>query len=266
MRVFSLTPDGPVLGGAIPLVCVPIVASNAAELVTQAHALRQQPYAPDIVELRADHLCVEVADIPDVLRRLKETLGQISDKPPGQDHGIPILFTNRHAAEGGAGVWTEHERVASITAAAQSGHVALVDIELATPENVREAIIQQAKAAGAGVIVSAHDFTGTPDDATLADIFARLLASGGDLAKLAVSAITPDDAMRLLCATGQAARTATIPITSMAMGPYGAITRLVGPQFGSCLTYAATGIASAPGQLPLAFVREFWQQVGLRSA
>lgn len=266
MQSWPLAPGGPVIGGAVPLVCVPIVARTASEMLEQAHALMQQPYLPDIVELRADHLHASVADIPAVLRQLQDVLVTGDSNQREENQNIPILFTNRSGSEGGPGIWPEPVRIASIFTAVQSGQVALVDIELATPEDSRTTIIHQAQAAGVGVIISAHDFRSTPDDVGLADLFARLLTSGGDIAKLAVSATTPGDALRLLRATALAARTARIPLTSMAMGSHGAITRLSGSQFGSCLTYASAGILSAPGQLPMAEIREFWQRVGLRPA
>lgn len=42
-----------------------------------------------------------------------------------------------------------------------------------------------------------------------------------------------------------------IPLISMSMGPYGAMTRLFGWTFGSALTFAVGASSSAPGQVPI---------------
>ena len=254
MRPLSLTPHGPSLGGATPLVCVPIVAADASEALHQAQQICTHQPAPDVVELRADALPPpSIVGIPQLLQQLHTILGD-----------IPILFTHRRVEEGGLGRWAEDERIASILSAIHSGHVALADIELATATPLRERIITASKAAEIGIVVSAHDFTATPDDAALAAIFAALIASGGDAAKYAATPTTPADALRLLRVTAQVATVAAIPLISMAMGAAGTITRLAGPFFGSALTFATIGATSAPGQMPIALVRDYWRHAGLR--
>ncbi|MBA3826096.1 MAG: type I 3-dehydroquinate dehydratase, partial [Ktedonobacterales bacterium] len=140
-----------------------------------------------------------------------------------------------------------------------------VDIEWATEAIARIDLLTQAEAASVDVIISAHDFAATPDDAALDRLLADLIAAGGDAAKLAVTAQTPDDALRLLRATARAAAAAPIPLITMAMGAAGSITRLAGPLFGSALTFAMVGPSSAPGQLPLTLVRDYWRASGLRT-
>ncbi len=245
----------PLLGMPPPLACVPIVAVDADELLRQAAVIRTHEPAPDVVEWRADHLRGLALDaLPELLGRLRATLS-----------ALPLLFTLRSPAEGGGGALSDEQRLAGITAAIQSGQVALVDVELAMPAAARGAIIAQAHQAGVGVIVSAHDFAATPADHDLDAIFAALSAAGGDAAKLAVTAQTPDDALRLLRATARAAAPAPVPLISMAMGSAGTITRLAGPLFGSVLTFATIGAASAPGQLPLALMRDYWRHAGIRA-
>ena len=60
-----------------------------------------------------------------------------------------------------------------------------------------------------------------------------------------------DDVLTLLATTRAASKTLHIPLISMAMGPLGAVTRLVGGVFGSSLTFAVGAAASAPGQVPI---------------
>ncbi len=233
-----------------PLACVPIVAADAAEVLRQAEAIRVHEPRPDVVELRADHLRgLTSAQVMDALAEARSLLSN-----------MPFLFTNRRAAEGGAWEGTESARIDLIQAAIDSKQVLLVDVELATDARIRTEMQQQMH----GVIVSAHDFAKTPDDDELDRLLAELVAAGGNAAKLAVTAQTPDDALRLLRATARMAATSPVSLITMAMGAAGSITRLAGPFFGSTLTFATVGPSSAPGQMPLTLVRDYWRAVGLR--
>ncbi len=185
--------SGHTLGGPIPLICAPIVAANRDTAIHQATLMRQHDPQPDIVELRADHLDAITA-IGDLLAELAALLSP----------DIPLLFTNRGRDEGGAGMYEEQARLESIALAIRSGNVALVDVELATAATERQALQALARAHGVGCIISAHHFTATPADAALDDLLDRLATSGGDVAKLAVTAVVPDDALRLLRATQRA--------------------------------------------------------------
>jgi 3-dehydroquinate dehydratase I len=243
-----------ILSKSIPRACVPIVAADAAEALRQAQVIRAHDPLADLVELRADHLRdVSPAQVVALLSDMQAALVD-----------IPILFTNRSAAEGGAWAGTEAERIALISAAIASDQLAWVDVEWATEAIARVDLLTQAETAGVDVIISAHDFGATPADSALDSVLADLISAGGDAAKLAVTAQTPDDALRLLQATARAAAAAPIPLITMAMGAVGSITRLAGPMFGSALTFATVGPSSAPGQLPLALVRDYWRAAAIR--
>jgi 3-dehydroquinate dehydratase-1 len=60
------------------------------------------------------------------------------------------------------------------------------------------------------------------------------------------------DVLTLLAATAQADAKGGIPLISMAMGPLGSVTRMIGGVFGSSLSFAVGEAASAPGQIPIA--------------
>jgi len=63
--------------------------------------------------------------------------------------------------------------------------------------------------------------------------------------------------LTLLNATNRARNTSVeVPIVTMSMGPEGQITRLAGGLFGSDITFAIGKNASAPGQIPIAALRE----------
>jgi 3-dehydroquinate dehydratase-1 len=251
----SLGPRGILLGGSIPLICAPLVAATRAELLAQAQRLQAACPAPDLVEWRADHL-----------REMSpEALGNVAQELAGVlGADLPLLATVRRASEGGATGWDDAARATGLMAIITSGAAVLIDIELSTPTALRADLMQAARNAGLKLILSAHDLSGTPPDDRLDAWLGELIAGGGAIAKLAVTAVAPNDALRLLHTTARAAARSPVPLATMAMGTVGAITRLEGPRFGSALTYAIVEASSAPGQLPLALVREYWHATGLR--
>lgn len=233
-----------------PLVCVPIVAGTPDDAC--ALAGRIAPLAPDAIELRADHL----ADArPEAVAALLPRLAA---------HGLPILFTNRVAAEGGARDQDEEARIAALVAAIETGLPALVDVELATAPALRDRVIAAGRARGVPVLLSFHDFAGTPPDEELLAHVAAMQAAGAAAAKLSVMPRDAADAMRLLAlcraVTGGARGALTIPLAAMSMGAPGMITRVLGHRAGSALTFAALapGGGSAPGQLSVAELRACW--------
>ena len=234
-----------------PVVCVPLVATTAANAL--ALAAQAAPHAPDALELRADHLAERTPDaIAALLPRLAE-------------YGVPILFTNRAAREGGAQGGDEDTRIATLLAVIASGVPALVDLELATAPALRERVIAAGKQHGVPIILSSHDFAATPPDEELLARLAAMAEAGADAAKLALMPRDAGDAVRLLtlCHAATSAP-AALPLAAMSMGPLGVITRVIGHRSGSALTFAAltAGGGSAPGQLTLAELRAIWAATG----
>ena len=234
-----------------PVVCVPLVATTAADAL--ALAAQAATHAPDALELRADHLTERT---PAAIAALLPDLAA---------HGVPILFTNRAANEGGAQGGDEEARIATILAAIESGVPALVDLELATAPALRARVLDAGKRRGVPIILSSHDFAATPPDEVLLARLAAMAETGADAAKLALMPQETGDAVRLLALCRAATGTpAPLPLAAMSMGPLGAITRVIGHRAGSALTFAAltAGGGSAPGQLTLAELRAFWAATG----
>ena len=70
---------------------------------------------------------------------------------------------------------------------------------------------------------------------------------------------TPNDVTALLAATAKARSTIVEgPMITLCMGEIGVITRLVGGNFGSDLTFAIGKESSAPVQVSVEYLREFW--------
>ncbi|MEO8360200.1 MAG: shikimate dehydrogenase, partial [Vicinamibacteria bacterium] len=103
--------------------------------------------------------------------------------------------------------------------------------------------------AGKGLIVSFHDMTGTPQD--LETLYEGMCKTGADVVKIAVSPRSMTDVGRLMELTRRHASGPT-PLIAIALGPLGAISRIVGPKFGAPFVYASTGKGheAAAGQIP----------------
>ena len=113
------------IGSGSPKVIVPIVGKNRGEILTKAQELTNIPL--HVVEWRADFY-QDVNDLPSVLstlRALREALGN-----------IPILFTFRTRKEGGERELPLDRYTQLNLAAALSGDVDAVDVEIFSGDSV----------------------------------------------------------------------------------------------------------------------------------
>ncbi len=231
---------GPVAGGRLPAVCVPLLAAAAAELEDEA---REAVVAgADLVEWRVDAFGDpgDVRAVLDAAGRLRAALG-----------GVPLLVTLRSPGEGGRDTGLAAEAALALQRAlAGSGLADFIDVELSAGAEAVALVRNACTASGTRLIVSSHDFAGTPPSDVLRSRLQRAAALGADVAKLAVMPASARDVLALLEATEAVARELPIPVVTMAMGPLGLVTRVFGASFGSSLTFAAGRMPSAPGQVP----------------
>jgi 3-dehydroquinate dehydratase-1 len=186
--------------------------------------------------------------------KARDPLGALDD----YDGELPVLATNRVEWEGGEAP-DDEDRLVELAAAAEHPAVEAVDVELASVVGARndDALwtVAHARDHDAAVVVSIHDFEETPARAECA----RLLDQAhefGEVAKLAVTAESREDVLRLLALTN-AQTAAGKRVATMAMGEVGRHSRAVAPVYGSCLGYAPVdpARATAPGQYDLATLR-----------
>ena len=229
------------------------LAASTADLADEPAAREHA----DVVEVRLD-----LAAMP--MSQLRGYSGE-----------LPLLVTNRVAWEGGEAADTPR-RLDRLAAAIEHPSVEAVDLELAavaedagdeldaahSATRVREAAREQ----GVTVLVSVHDFEGTPDRSRMADLLDRA-GEHGDVAKLAVTADSPDDVLDLLAVTRAATRDGR-QVATMAMGEAGRHSRAVAPLYGSRVGYAPVdpGEATAPGQYDLATLAGLVERLGVRRA
>jgi len=192
-------------------------------------------------EIRLDFLEEPTPDLQKLFRSL-----------PG-----PVIATNRLAAEGGRWTGTEADRLALLTQALNLD-VTCLDVELAAdPMFRREMMERQGKTK---IILSWHDFTGTPDAARLEGVLDEMLASEADVVKLVALAREPADNLRMLSLIPRA-KAAGKDVIAFCMGPVGKWSRIAAPLLGSWLTFAPFSKqgTSAPGQLTVNDVKRVWK-------
>jgi 3-dehydroquinate dehydratase type I len=210
------------------LICVSIAAPNGAAL--QAAVAPVLPLI-DVVEIRLDGM--HDPQLADCIATLEK----------------PVLVTNRPRWEGGLWNGPEQERAELLCQALRWG-ARYVDIELLAAAEIRGQVLEQARRAGARVIVSSHDFQTTPGREMLEQRLEQMMATGADIAKIVVTSQGPRDSLRIL-ALQEKAMAANFPLSAFAMGAAGTISRLAALYLGGFMTYAALSPeeATAPGQL-----------------
>jgi 3-dehydroquinate dehydratase I len=237
-----ITLNGKSLGsGRFPTICTPLVGRTREQLL--AELALACPKQPDLLEWRVDFFTA-IGDTAAVLAAAVAMRAAAG--------GIPVLFTRRSLREGGEPIALNEEQVvALITAVCASGTVEMVDFEMNNDPTHIAQVRAAAHAHGVQLLLSFHNFQSTPAQAVLCERFAQAQALGADVAKIAVMPQRLEDVLAVLAATLESSQKLDIPLVSMSMGGYGAVTRLFGWVFGSAMGFAVGAATSAPGQVPI---------------
>ena len=234
------------IGEGRPKVILPIV--ERAEAAILEKAAQFSTLQADCVEWRVDHF--DDARTPGAVARcLAKLRVALKDKL--------LLVTIRTKAEGGEQALSHPEYLAFLSLILDTDCADLLDIEFFTAGADLPKLVEQAHSAGAAVVCSSHDFHKTPPRAELVHRMVAMQQAGADLPKLAVMPRCRTDVLELLAATAEMADLhPETPVITMSMGTLGAVSRLAGEAFGSAMTFANPGQASAPGQVSLDIVNE----------
>lgn len=233
-----------VIGQGIPKICVPLTGAAKKEILEEAEKAKSA--GAELVEWRAD-FCENLTDevqVREILNGLSDILGQ-----------IPLIFTVRTKKEGGNCQICSEDYVNCLLDAARSGCADMIDVEAFGEETVKKALIEELHKSGVLVIASSHDFEKTDDRETLLARFCQLNETGADILKMAVMPRVFDDAAAIMQVTAEMRQHTQRPLISMAMGNLGSMSRIAGENFGSAITFATVGAASAPGQFPIKELR-----------
>lgn len=227
------------IGEGIPKICTPIIGVTKDDIIAEAKTFDSIPV--DVVEWRVDWFedAFDIEKVKEVLAELRAALKE-----------TPILFTFRTSKEGGEKTIDPKAYAKLNKAAAQTGNVDLVDVEIFTGDEIVKEIIEAVHAAGVKVVASNHDFDKTPDKDDIVERLCKMQELGADIPKIAVMPQNKKDVLTLLAATEEMySKHADRPIITMSMAGTGVISRLCGEVFGSALTFGAAKKASAPGQM-----------------
>jgi len=219
-------------------ICVPVVEAT----VNRARGRYQRVARKGLwTELRLDYLEEANPNLPKLFRTL-----------PG-----PVIATNRLASEGGRWQGEESDRRRLLEEALALG-VTCLDLELAADAAWRGEMA--ARRGSTRLILSWHDFAGTPDSPRLEAVLAEMLAADADIVKLVTMARQPEDNVRMLSLIPKAIAHGK-EIIAFCMGPLGKWSRVAAPFLGSFLTFApfSKSGASAPGQLTVNDLKKVWR-------
>lgn len=179
---------------------------------------------------------IEMAEIR--LDRCKLSNDEIEDLFANTD--TPLIATCRISEVGAK----EAERRLSV--AIRSG-ARFADLELEADAAFSKRFRSICEECGTEIIRSFHDFNGTPDLDYLKQVRDRCYRYGADIAKVVVTAHSPQDATRILALYDSAAS----GLVAFAMGPEGRATRIECLKRGAPFSYASLSDkeAAAPGQI-----------------
>lgn len=209
-------------------ICVSLAVPDTAAAVG---ALASMPGDIDVVEIRLD--AMEEASIPELCRA----------------SNLPLLFTNRPTWEGGRSDEPDEERLKPLLEAARH-KTAYIDLELKTPLEHRRLLLETVDTSSTRLIISHHDFAGTPDTRELSAILRQQIDSGAHIGKLVTMAHNPLDVLRILHLQCEA-HSRHFPLIAFCMGEKGKLSRAITLLLGGYMTYVVLEEkhSTAPGQL-----------------
>lgn len=236
---------GKKIGQGKPLVCVPVMENTQYDIVSEVARLVN--LGADMIEWRVDAF-----DNVHSLDAVREVLAEVRPII----HDTVFLFTFRSKKQGGL-LELNYEKVCGLHQVAAESKVAdLVDVEYFDVYDV-DSEIRTLQSMGVKVIASHHDFCNTPTGETIAFMLEQMRESGTDIVKIALMPESADDVLRLLRETNTFhTKYPGQPLITMSMGKLGVISRISGEVFGSCVTFGAGKVSSAPGQIPMSTLQQ----------
>jgi 3-dehydroquinate dehydratase / shikimate dehydrogenase len=223
---------------SLPRICVALGLPAADELSQAAE--REYKNGTRLFEFRLDYL----PDANSGVRLVREFRSKYPD--------TYILATCRHAQNHGRFRGDIGAQLAILKDAATAGAVAL-DLEIESAERAQSGLAALRDAAA--LLLSHHDFEGTP---TFATVLRRLTRVPADAYKIAVTARKPGDNLRLFEFVRTNRRS---PLVAFAMSETGLATRVLTPSMGCLFTYAAPDAdeGTAPGQVAASVMRSLYR-------
>ena len=171
----------------------------------------------------------------------------------------PFIVTNRRKEEGGKYWMNERRRVGILEEAIELG-AEFVDVEVGTERSLLQDLIANKKKTQ--VILSFHDFQGTPSQGELKKLYERMARWEPNFVKIATFANSWEDNLRILSLIPDMGKK-NHKIVAFCMGERGKMSRIFSPLMGAAWTYTSLGKnrASAPGQLTAWEMMDIWERL-----
>ena len=241
-------------GDGTPRIAVPLYGSSGEEIFAASQVVRKEIDRLDekykdhpeckvsVIEWRADYYRnVEVPEnVFNILRHLRQLF---VDRV--------LLFTFRSEEQGGE---IRNDRAHMhmdliMRNVMTSGLVDMVDVEFTAGNYNIARVTTAAHRSGIAVVMSYHDFEKTPHDMEIEEKLRQMEILGGDILKIAAMPKNQFDVRRIMEMNQREVIERSKPVALISMGELGKISRINCKESGSCLTFAAIGKGSAPGQI-----------------
>ena len=219
------------------LICAAVGVKDRDEAL---RLVAQESAHADVIEIRLDFLAdLNRADLSSFVSAAS----------------VPILYTLRPNWEGGFYTGNEQQRIELLGDACEAG-AAYVDLELRAPQDSHTMLREKMRQTGAKLIISYHDFAGTPDNNGLEDLVHQMAERGADVGKVITTPEHHLDALRVLGLQATASQCG-LPLIAFCMGESGMMSRVATTGLGGYMTYcaAASGSETASGQFTVAQLR-----------
>lgn len=226
------------------LICVPLLSENLESMSDELE--RCMASNPDVIEWRGDYF-KDILDSAQLSRALELF------RP--YHHSVPLIFTFRSVKEGGQNECCDDDRSRVIQSVIQSRLFDFIDVELNSEAGFLLEIQKSCEGNICKMVVSHHDFEKTPTEEEMLQSAQKAKMMGADLLKLAYMANDSSDVLRMFKVNQTVQISEDLQMIGICMGEIGKISRVIGYQFGSAMTYASIVGTTAPGQMSIEKIR-----------
>jgi len=227
--------------GQKPLLVCTILEAEIENIFNEVQ--RSIEVGADLVEVRIDKL--------DSNEKVKTILPKID---------VPKIVSCRAKDALGFFEGSEKERAERLMLALETG-ADIIDTELTMKNDLRKAIMKEARKRNTPVLVGYENLKKTPNLDFLIKKAEEIRDLGGNIAKIAVKANNYEDMISVLRLTLACNKIFDIPFTTIAIGKYGSASRPLACVLGSSMTYCTTKKRdeAPPGQLSIEDTRKIIQ-------
>jgi len=190
-----------------------------------------------------------IEEIKEKVHFVELRLDALKELPQNLPEGVQYIFTCRRKEEGGLFEDEEEKRISLLKEALKRFNGKYVDIEWKTPEILKQRLLNQK---GLKVILSYHDFSGTPSLEFLLELFEEMRKDRAAIYKIVTMASSLEDSFRVLLFLREVTKRG-FKVVAHAMGQKGRLSRLLSPFMGGAFVYVSSrpGKEAASGQMSL---------------